>query len=371
MTGNSTDKGCRWLHRIHDHFFPHERNAYQPHIFSPVSLGVFVLGLLVLQGAYFAQTKLIFERTDFLASVLPGALTALTNDDRAANNLPEVVQDPKLVEAAQLAVNDMASRGYFAHVSPDGKSPWYWLNRVGYDYSYSGQNLAVEFTDSKAVEDAWMKSPTHRANITKAQYTRIGIAVANGTYNGKKATFVVQYFATPRVVAVAPASAPVPSAPESAPAPAAEPEAAPAPETEPGVPTTENSAAPAPTEAEVVTTEPVPADSAVLGAESEALSIQVMNAANEPGSFFAKVVTSPSATLIFLLTLFTSAAIVLFAITLAKHVRALYVEAVGGGAAFLAIALLFLLVNIALRPTVTVPAQSPGGSTIETVSFAR
>jgi len=184
-------------HHLSDYFFPHERNKYRPHLFSITSVAVLVLAVIVFEAGYLVQTKIIFFRTNFLASVLPGALVALTNQDRAASDLAGVTEDLLLDKAAQAAATDMAAKGYFAHISPDGKDPWYWLDSVGYKYSYAGENLAVNFTDSQNVEMAWMNSPTHRANIEKPQYTKIGIGVANGMYEGAETTFVVQFFATP------------------------------------------------------------------------------------------------------------------------------------------------------------------------------
>jgi hypothetical protein len=182
---------------LHDFFFPHKGNGYKPHVFRKAGITAILVGIIALEAIYLAQVTIIQPRTNFLASVLPGALTMLTNADRTANNLPTVTENAQLAKAAQMAAEDMASKGYFSHVSPDGKDPWYWLKQVGYEYQYSGQNLAVNFSDSDQVETAWMNSPTHRANIVKPQYTEIGIGVANGKYEGKDATFVVQFFASP------------------------------------------------------------------------------------------------------------------------------------------------------------------------------
>ena len=44
-----------------------------------------------------------------------------------------------------------------------------------------------------------MESPTHRANIVKPEYTRVGFGTANGLYEGRETTFVVEFFATPTV----------------------------------------------------------------------------------------------------------------------------------------------------------------------------
>jgi hypothetical protein len=201
------------LHHLQDYFFPHPRNNHRPHFFSAASVAALVALVLFFEGAYLLQTKFVFLKTDFLASVLPGALVSLTNQDRTALGLSGVTEDPLLSAAAQAAAEDMAAKGYFAHVSPDGKAPWHWLDQVGYRYSYAGQNLAVNFTDSANVESAWMESPTHRANIVKPQYTQVGFGTANGVYEGQETTFVVEFLATPRaeaakVAAAVPAKAP-------------------------------------------------------------------------------------------------------------------------------------------------------------------
>ncbi|HQT82721.1 MAG TPA: hypothetical protein PLW99_01050, partial [Candidatus Paceibacterota bacterium] len=65
------------LHRIHDYFFPHRRNNYHPHLFGTKSIAVLAAVVIVFEAGYLFQTKIIFLKTSFLASVLPGALVAL------------------------------------------------------------------------------------------------------------------------------------------------------------------------------------------------------------------------------------------------------------------------------------------------------
>lgn len=131
------------------------------------------------------------------AAVMPAVVAVLTNEARAADDLGELHVDEKLTRAAQAKAEDMAEKGYFAHVSPDGTTPWYWIIREEYLYVYAGENLAVNFDESEDVVEAWLASPTHRFNIMKRQYTDIGIGIATGTYKGREATFVVQMFGAP------------------------------------------------------------------------------------------------------------------------------------------------------------------------------
>lgn len=88
----------------------------------------------------------------------------------------------------------MVQNGYFSHESPSGLTPWFWLDKVGYDYEYAGENLAVNFTNSEDVSNAWMNSPLHRANILSENYKEIGMAMHDGVYENKDTIFVVQMF---------------------------------------------------------------------------------------------------------------------------------------------------------------------------------
>jgi|CXWL01.1.fsa_nt_gi hypothetical protein len=331
-------------HHLYDYFLPHTRNAKRPHFFSAPSLVLLLVGLLALEGAYFTQTRFVFQETEFLASVLPGVLTNLTNSDRALNNLEPVTADPLLAQAAQLAAKDMADNGYFAHVSPSGKDPWYWLLQVGYSYTYAGQNLAVNFTDSQEVEEAWLNSPTHRANIMKAQYTRIGIGTARGKYEGRETIFVVSYFATPKT------------------APVAEKALTPAPVVAKDL---EKVVVPILTEREPV------ASTSVLGVEQGTI-IDVESVETEevttllspediitpsPG-LFEKIATSPYHTLIFILTVLTLLILLIIAVAISVHTERKYIEAFGGGLSVFLLILGLLLLHVHYNQTVRVPESS-------------
>lgn len=163
------------------------------------------LGLFVVPTLRFST---LFDQ--HFAAVLPGVLASLTNEERSAQSLPTLSVNPLLTQAAQLKAEDMAKKEYFAHTSPEGLTPWHWLEQVGYEFDYAGENLAVNFTDSEDVTNAWMESPTHKANIVKAAYTEVGTGIATGTYKGKETVFVAQVYAHP-------AQRPAPTIPVPAP----------------------------------------------------------------------------------------------------------------------------------------------------------
>lgn len=152
---------------------------------------------LVISIFLASSLDVVVIRSEQFASVISSVLVDLANQDRSQNKLNGLTISPVLTKAAQLKADDMAQKGYFAHTAPDGTDPWYWFNQAGYKFSYAGENLAIDFSDSSAVNDAWMNSPTHRANILDQHYTEIGIATAQGMYQGRMTTFVVQEFGAP------------------------------------------------------------------------------------------------------------------------------------------------------------------------------
>lgn len=179
------------------YFIPHRENDYRPRFFSVevVAMTAIVFGAIFLLALCI---PLMQSYTDFLASVYPDVLVSYANEARKdIQNEGALSVNPLLEKAAQLKAQDMAAKGYFSHNSPDGKTPWYWFDFIGYSFKYAGENLAINFQDSKEVNDAWLASPEHKANILNPQFTEIGIATAAGMYDGKKVVFVVQLFGTP------------------------------------------------------------------------------------------------------------------------------------------------------------------------------
>ncbi len=178
------------------HFIPHEGNEHRPHILRDVSVRNVVAVVIFLEiFTFLIPTLTHINMTGGMATVLPGVLSAFTNDERQSQNLAILTVSPILNQAAEMKATDMATKGYFAHTSPEGKTPWYWLEKAGYNYQYAGENLAINFSDSKDVANAWMASPTHKANIVKGNYKEIGTGVASGIYEGKQTIFVAQVYA--------------------------------------------------------------------------------------------------------------------------------------------------------------------------------
>ena len=189
---------------LKNYLIPHEGNDNRPHILRPRTIAFVCAVALVAESAFVFGTKYILPQSKLFGIIEVNALVDETNQNRVADNLPDLQVSSLLQEAAQEKANDEATKGYFAHTSPQGLTPWYWFQQVDYNFDYAGENLAVNFSDSQDVTTAWMNSPEHRANILSTDFTQIGIATAQGIYEGEPTTFVVEEFGTP-----APATAPV------------------------------------------------------------------------------------------------------------------------------------------------------------------
>ncbi|MFZ2149734.1 MAG: CAP domain-containing protein [Minisyncoccia bacterium] len=184
-----------WLKK---HFIPHAGNEHRPHILRDYSTRNLIVLILFFEiFSFLIPVVGNLNLVGNMAAVLPAVLGELTNEERASQNLGQLIVSPILNKAAEMKAEDMATKGYFAHTSPEGITPWYWLELAGYKYQYAGENLAVNFHDSKDVTQAWLNSPTHKANIVKGNYTEMGTGIAKGIYKGRKTIFVAQVYANP------------------------------------------------------------------------------------------------------------------------------------------------------------------------------
>ena len=127
------------------------------------------------------------------------ALLNETNTDRQSEQRAPLTLNTQLEQAAQAKAADMVARDYWSHVTPTGEQPWSFVTATGYQYEAAGENLAYGFTNADAVSNAWMQSPSHRANLLNTNYSQVGFGVAQSqNFNGHgPETVVVAVYASP------------------------------------------------------------------------------------------------------------------------------------------------------------------------------
>ncbi len=183
-------------HHLKHLFIPHEHNEYKPHFFREVSVAILISVSLVLFSLS-AGSAYVAKATDFGKRVIVSVLIDLTNQNRLEAGLNPLKHNSLLDNSSLLKARDMVENNYFAHESPSGVTPWHWFEKAGYSFVYAGENLAVNYFDSESVDQAWLNSPTHKANIMNSRYEEIGISAEDGVYKGNETIFVVQMFGTP------------------------------------------------------------------------------------------------------------------------------------------------------------------------------
>jgi len=196
-------------HLIRHLLVPHHSNNHRA---KALHIDMLLCYALVFAVCNFALRSIHIARPDILGyatNIYVNELLEKTNEQRAKLGLETLTINDELSEAAKQKAEDMFVNDYWAHNSPQGKTPWVFILGSGYQYTLAGENLAKNFSTSDGVVKAWMESPTHKANIVKDGYKDIGFAIVNGTLNGEETTLVVQMFGATDKPSVATSKKPV------------------------------------------------------------------------------------------------------------------------------------------------------------------
>ena len=107
----------------------------------------------------------------------------LVNKERRSEGLKELRADEEMAVVARKHSADMFKRGYFSHISPEGKDPFQRFNKEKIRYYTAGENLALAQT-LQIAHDGLMNSPGHRANILRDGFGRVGTGILDGGIYG-------------------------------------------------------------------------------------------------------------------------------------------------------------------------------------------
>lgn len=182
-----------------DYFIPNKCNNYKPKALRPKRLLFYGLSAVVTKlivVAVFVSVPLTALLTPDLLYSEGRKIINLTNEIRQNLGVGLLTESQKLDEAAMYKVEDMLVGQYFAHTSPSGTRLSDWMKKVGYNYAFGGENLAIGFEDASGVIEAWKKSPTHYANMIDPDFKEIGVGAISGQYNQYDTVLIAQYFGT-------------------------------------------------------------------------------------------------------------------------------------------------------------------------------
>jgi hypothetical protein len=186
-------------HLLRHWLTPHHSNQHRAKLIQPsglVLLALLLIGLHIIIAISLRVgplTSILGYSSDITANTVLSAV----NVQRKELGMSELAKNQQLTIAATTKANDMITNQYWSHNTPSGKEPWSFIRQSGYEYSAAGENLARNFSHTDGMVDAWLASPTHRANLLSTRYSETGIAVVNGKLDGVETTLVVQMFGSP------------------------------------------------------------------------------------------------------------------------------------------------------------------------------
>ena len=117
------------------------------------------------------------------------SLLAAVNDLRASRGLSRLRIDPALQRAARSYSATMIRTGRFAHGAMGAR-----LAANGVRGPLYGENLAWGVGRSAAARSilrSWMGSPSHRTNLLRPGWRRIGVGALKGSFQGHRGATVV------------------------------------------------------------------------------------------------------------------------------------------------------------------------------------
>jgi len=122
------------------------------------------------------------------AKRIRSATLCLLNRQRRSHGLPKLTRDAELLRAAQGYSDQMVTRHFFDHTSPDGSTLSSRIDRTAYLRNATswrlGETIACDDgtrATPKRTVDKWMSTSVHSAQILNPHFRDIGIGATPGT----------------------------------------------------------------------------------------------------------------------------------------------------------------------------------------------
>ena len=132
------------------------------------------------------------------AEVFARRIFELTNAERERYGLNTLLWCDYLAEAARLHSEDMARANQLSHRGTDGSTIGSRLINAGVTFRGWAENVGMGQHTPELMVQAWMNSPSHRANILNENMIYLGVGVFNAT-GLPGGYFCTQKFVTPQV----------------------------------------------------------------------------------------------------------------------------------------------------------------------------
>jgi len=156
-------------HRGYDHPFKPKKISHRAfnQVYWPYLPVILVIGLLSSLGISQGNFQNLVTHPSgsvlsYASSMQAQALLLDANNQQVQAHVPLLGENAQLDQAAQAKAQDMATRNYWSHNTPDGSPPWVFVANQNYSYQKLGENLAAGFDNEQAAINGWMGSSHHR-----------------------------------------------------------------------------------------------------------------------------------------------------------------------------------------------------------------
>jgi uncharacterized protein YkwD len=141
------------------------------------------------------------EATDLLerrmVQLIDQARASPQYDRETKGRAQPLIWDPALAEVARSHAADMARRGYFDHVTPDGATLQNRIEGAGLTWRRISENIAKTFSIESA-HQLFLDEPAfeanHRANILDPEVTHVGVGIVRA---GEGYLYIVENYRRP------------------------------------------------------------------------------------------------------------------------------------------------------------------------------
>lgn len=122
------------------------------------------------------------EKTSQLTDLaqVRAAILDRVNRARAQVHLPPLRANARLEQTALRHAQDMLSRSYYGHDSPEGTDVLQRSKMAGYRPRFAGENIARGQYSVEEVMNGWLGSKEHREHILASSFSEMGSAVVYG-----------------------------------------------------------------------------------------------------------------------------------------------------------------------------------------------
>jgi uncharacterized protein YkwD len=146
------------------------------------TLATLFLALFALVNAPLTQAEGISPAPVDSLQPMEAQLLTLLNNERIGHGVAPLAVDGRLEELARQRSDDMATRNYFSHTTPDGTMVFDQMNAEGIPYQMAGENIARNHEDpaisAEVAHDGFVNSPEHAENDLDPSFNSVGIGVA-------------------------------------------------------------------------------------------------------------------------------------------------------------------------------------------------